>query len=265
MPAELDQLLPRPVLCVLGVGLDPETVRKVAAGAGAAAGFTLDDEDFEPDRDPRMTRAFEASLARASFTDADWAAVARHDSVAYLLPRPMRALTMPPELRRPVLMDVSRTALAVSAALLRSDATAVKNESSAITHGRDRWLSLADDAAAAATDEELAAMLHAATVKRPVSTGELFYSCGMHLLGAPDAELTATPTTDAERDECVALMDALALYLLTEERAATMADGEAFRPTADAPRWLLQHHPDDRHDAVDFFHNPLGYWRLTPA
>ena len=102
------------MLCVLGVGLDLDTVRKVAAEAGAAAGFTLDDEDFEPERDPRMTRAFEASLARASFTDADWAAVARHDSVAYLLPRPMRALTMPPDLRRPALSGGGRPAICVT-------------------------------------------------------------------------------------------------------------------------------------------------------
>jgi hypothetical protein len=265
VPADVDRLLPRPVLCVLGAGLDPDTLAKVATEVGGPAGFTLDDENVEPAHDPRMIRAFEACLARASFTDADWAALEQHDSVAYLLPRPMRAVTMPPELARPMLLALSRTALALSAALLRAGATAVKNESNGLTHGRDRWLALAAAAAAAATDDELAAVLYQATVKRPVSTGELLYSCGMHLLGAPDVELAATPSTDAELAEYVTVLDALALYLLTDERAVTMADGEAFRLTADAPRWLLHHHPDDRHDADDFFHNPLGYWRLTRA
>ncbi|MEU4772301.1 hypothetical protein [Micromonospora sp. NPDC023644] len=262
MLADPDQLLPRPVLCVLGVGLDFDTVGKVAAEAGAAAGFTLDDEYSEREHDPRMSYAFEASLAGASFTDADWEAVAAHDSVAYVLSRPLRAVTMPPELLRPTLLEVSRAALAVSAALLRSGATAVKNESNGVAHGRDRWLSLADEAAAATTDAELAGVLYRASVKRPIRAGESSYSCGMHLLGAPDVELL---TTDGGVEDRVTLLDTLALYLLTDERAAEMADGEGFRLSADSPRWLLEHRPDDRHETDDLFHNPFGYWRLTPA
>ncbi|MGK5517887.1 hypothetical protein ACSNN9_00855 [Micromonospora sp. URMC 107] len=265
MLADPDQLLPRPVLCVLGAGLDFDTVGKVAAEAGAAAGFTLDDEYSEREHDPRMSYAFEASLAGASFTDADWEAVSAHDSVAYVLSRPLRAVTMPPELLRPTLLEVSRAALAVSAALLRSGATAVKNESNGVAHGRDRWLSLADEAAAATTDVELAGVLYRASVKRPIRAGESLYSCGMHLLGAPDVELLATPATDGGVEDRVTLLDTLALYLLTDERAAEMADGEGFRLSADSPRWLLEHRPDDRHETDDLFHNPLGYWRLTPA
>jgi len=265
MLEEFDQLLPRPVLCVLGADLDFDLVEKVAAEAGGMAGFTLDDEYSEQEHDPQMPEAFEASLARASFTDADWDAVEEHDSVAYLLSRPMRAFTMPPELLRPTLLEVSRDALAVSAALLRSGATAVKNESNGIAHGRERWLSLAEQAVAATTDAELAGVLYRASVKRPISTGELLYSCGMHLLGSPDVELMAIPTTNGEVEDCVTLMDTLAMYLLTDERAAEMADGEGFRLTEDSPRWLLKHYPDDRHESDDIFYNPLGYWRLTPA
>ncbi|MEH1097653.1 hypothetical protein [Micromonospora sp. CPCC 205561] len=256
------QLLPRPVLCVLGVGLDFEAVGRIAAEAGRAAGFTLDDEYSEQEHDPRMSDAFEASLAGASFTDADREAVEAHDSVAYVLSRPLRAFAMPPELLRPTLLGVSRAALAVSAALLRAGATAVKNESSGVAHGRDRWLCLADEAAAATTGAELAGVLYRASVKRPIRAGGSLYSCGMHLLGAPDVELPATAGGVEER---VALMDTLALYLLTDERAAEMADGEGFRRTVDSPRWLLEHRPDDRHETDDLFHNPLGYWRLTPA
>jgi hypothetical protein len=263
MSPEFEQLLPRPVLCVLGVGLDFGTVEKIAATV--PHGFTLDDEYSDDEPDPRMPYAFAASLAEASFTDSDWAAVQNHDSVAYLLSQPMRAFTLPPELLRPTLQEVSRAALTLAAALLRSGATAVKNESNGLTHGRDRWVALADKAAAATTDEELAGVLYRATVKRPISDDDVLYSCGMHLLGAPDVELEATATADSEVEECATLIDALAMYLLTDERAAEMADGEGFRLTADSPRWLLAHHPDDRHDSDDFFYNPLGYWRLTPA
>ena len=80
-------------------------------------------------------------------------------------------------------------------------------------------------------------------MKRPISTGTVLYRCGMHLLGAPDVEVEAGPL-----DEAIALIDSLAGYLLTEERARQIGDGEGFRLDRDAPRWIF---------------NPYGYWRLT--
>lgn len=250
-----DAVTPRHVLCVLGSGLDFAAVEQVAVAAGGP-GFLLDREYSAPEPDPRMTYAFEASAARVSFTDADWRAVAEHDSVAYVGYPPMM---------RPFASDVSHRMLAVTAALLRSGATAAKNESNGLTHGRDRWLALADRAAGASSPEERAATLIQAWVKRPISTGELLYSCGMHLLGAPDVEMVATPDTAAEVEDCATVLDAFAIYLLTDPRGAEIGDGEGFRLTADAPRWVLHHHPCDRFPDDDLFHNPYGYWRLTPA
>ncbi|GAA2446547.1 hypothetical protein GCM10010191_74520 [Actinomadura vinacea] len=236
---------PRHVLCVLGSGLDLHAVEQAATDAG----FEVDQEYSEDVRDPRMPDAFAASLAAASFTEADWSAVESHDTVVYLLSRPIFPF---------VAMDVARWTLGLTATLLRSGATAVKNESSGLTHGRERWLELAGDA------EKSVVPLYRAWVKRPIADGHgLYFSCGMHLLGVPDIEIEASGDPDPE--DLADLIDALALYLLTEERAQEMQDGEGFRLDEDAPRWILSRRPCERYEDDDFFFNPYGFWRLTPA
>ncbi|MFI0453848.1 hypothetical protein [Actinomadura sp. 6N118] len=239
-----DQLMvtPRHVICVLGSGLDLDAVESIAAEAG----FEFDHEYSEAEPDPRMPEAFRASAAEASFTDADWEAVESHDTVAYILSRPILPGMGP---------LVSELLLALTAKLLRAGATAVKNESNGLTHGRDRWLEIADDLAVA---DDKAVPLYFAWVKRPIVDGSLHFSCGMHLLSQPDVEVVG-----AEPDEAAELIDALALYMLTEERGRQLSDGEGFRVHEDAPRWILSQHPCDRYEDDDFFFNPHGYWRLT--
>ncbi|WP_433510494.1 hypothetical protein ACQP2T_42430 [Nonomuraea sp. CA-143628] len=248
----MSEAFPRHVLCVLGSGLALSEMERIASGFG---GFVLDREYSEAEPDPRMPEAFEASMAAASFDESDWAAVESHDTVGYLLSMPMM---------RELAFDTSRRLLAVTAALLRSGATAVKNESSGITHGRDRWLALADRAADA-KDEDLADALASAWVKRPIYDGQVLYSCGMHLLGAPEVEIEVgpEPPTKDELPELVEHLDTLAIYLLTDPRAAEIEDGAGFRMTEDAPRWLLRTGPCDRYDEDDLFFNPYGYVRLT--
>jgi len=239
----------RHVLCVLGTGLDLDEVADVAGKEG----FELDWEYSEAESDARMREAFEACAARASFTADDWAAVEAHDTVAYLLSPPVL-----PD----VAFTVGRRTLILAADLLRSGATAVKNESNGLTHGRDRWL----DLAAAVYDgnpEESSAPLYRALVKRPISSGPLLFSCGMHLLGAPDIELEWPGEPDS--GEVAGLIDALAIYLLTQRRAEEIEDGEGFRAAPDALRWILRHHPCERYEEDDIFFNPHGYWRLGPA
>ncbi|MEV4014304.1 hypothetical protein AB0J35_27760 [Nonomuraea angiospora] len=256
----MSEAFPRHVLCVLGARLDLSEIERIAAGFG---GFVLDREYSEAEPDPRMPEAFEASMAAASFDEADWAAVESHDTVGYLLSAPMM---------RELAFDTSRRLLAVTAALLRSGATAVKNESSGIAHGRDRWLALADRAADATAealadraDEALADALVAAWVKRPIHDGQVLYSCGMHLLGAPEVEIEvgAEPPTKDRLIELVAHLDTLASYLLTDPRAEEIEDGAGFRMAEDAPRWLLRTGVCDRYDEDDLFFNPYGYVRLT--
>ncbi|MFI6741605.1 hypothetical protein ACIBI9_52570 [Nonomuraea sp. NPDC050451] len=254
----MSEAFPRHVLCVLGAGLGLSEMERIAAGFG---GFVLDREYSEAEPDPRMPEAFEASMAAASFDEADWAAVESHDTVGYLLSAPMM---------QDLAFDTSRRLLAVTAALLRAGALAVKNESSGIAHGRDRWLALADRADEAtdeATDEALADALVAAWVKRPIYDGQVLYSCGMHLLGAPEVEIEVgeEPPAKDRLPELVAHLDTLAIYLLTDPRAEEIEDGAGFRMAEDAPRWLLRTGACDRYDEDDLFFNPYGYIRLTPA
>ncbi|WP_433469093.1 hypothetical protein [Spirillospora sp. CA-128828] len=248
----MSEVSPRHVLCVLSSELGLPEMERIAAGFG---GFVLDREYSEEEPDPRMPDAFEASLAAASFDEADWAAVESHDTVGYLLSAPMM---------RELAADTSRRLLAATAALLGSGASAVKNESSGITHGRDRWLALAD-LAAGAENEDLADALVSAWVKRPIYDGQVLYSCGMHLLGAPEVEIEAEreDLTDDDLPDLVMHLDALAIYLLTDPRAEEIEDGAGFRMTEDAPRWVLRTGTCDRYDEDDLFFNPYGYVRLT--
>ena len=243
---------PRHVLCVLGRDLDLDLVAKVCGEVGGP-GFTLDREYSQQEPDPRMVNAFRACLTNLTFTDADWEAVRTHDRVAYVMSPPM-----PPGTG----LAVSRRMLAVVAALLNAGATAAKSESSGIAHGRDRWLELAEFAADSLVPT---VALYHAWVKRPISDDNLLYSCGMHLLDAPDVELQLDPDSPASVDDRCELIDGLATYRLTEERGRAMRDGERFRLAADAPPWLLRHRGCDRYDDDDLFFNPYGYWRLTPA
>jgi hypothetical protein len=250
----MSDVFPRHVLCVLGSGLDLSEVERIAADYG---GFLLDREYSQAEPDPRMPEAFAASLAGASFDEVDWAAVESHDTVGYLMSIPMM---------REMAADTSRRLLAATAALLASGVTAVKNESSGTAHGRHRWSALAA-VAADAKDESLASALVDAWVQRPIRDGGVLYSCGMHLLGAPDVEIEVDleRLTENELPELVTHLDLLAIYLLTDPRAGEIADGHGFRMTKDAARWVLRTGPCERYDTDDLFFNPYGYVRLTPS
>ncbi|MFD9038600.1 hypothetical protein [Streptomyces bottropensis] len=42
-------------------------------------------------------------------------------------------------------------------------------------------------------------------------------------------------------------------------------DGEGFRIAPDAPLWFMNRLECERFEEDHFFHNPYGYWRLTPG
>lgn len=209
-----------------------------------------------------MREAFDAALGarRATqddeFGDGDWAAVDAHDSVAFVLSPPMSQFSA---------FEVSRRALAVTAALLTNGATAVKNDSSGVACGRERWLALADRAAAAENIDELAIALCEAWVVPAMLDGDAFYTCGMHLLGEADVELVPGRAVEPELlPEWLTTMDVARYYLLTEQPSHGIRDGEGFRITPDARRWIM-HRVECELEEDDTFHNPYGRWRLTPA
>jgi hypothetical protein len=257
-------VMPRHVLCAIGVGLDLDVLKRAVDEAGGGE-FVV--EELQSSPDPRMRSAFDASLEARQFThddrfgDDDWAAVDAHDSVAYVLSPPMYRSTA---------FDVSRRALAVTAALLANGATAVKNDSSGVACGRERWLALAERAESAEDLYDLAAALVQAWVVSVIPDTEpdevVYYSCGMHLLGEADVELAPGPVEDVEMlQEIVTVMTVAAFYLLTEQPEHGVEDGEGFRASPDAPRWVMNRVECERFEEDDFFHNPYGYWLLTPG
>lgn len=242
---------PRHVVCLLGTWQDFDAVETIVKAH--APGFVFDDEYSASAPDPRMKRAFEVSADRVtpSFGDDDRRAIAEHRAVVYVLS---------PHLEPATAAGTSASMLALVGKLIAAGATAVKSESAGIAHGLGRWKALA----AAATSEDVyerATALTEAWVRRPLEDDarELFYSCGMHLLGEPDVEVPSSMNPG----EAITWIDALAMYLVAEKPEGGLRDGEGFRPTEDHPRRVLRHLECERYEEDDFFHNPYGYWNLA--
>jgi hypothetical protein len=240
----------RHIVCFIGEGLDFERLGVVAREVGGD-GFEVDGEYSQHAPEPRMRKAFEACVDRVvpSFGENDWAAVDAHTDVLYMLS---------PTITDDDALEIAHRTLRVTAALLNAGATAAKGECSGIAHGRDRWLDLAAAADDAGGVTELAVALHLGWVRRPISDDGWWYSCGMHLLGAPDVECRA------DEADWLEWMDALALYLLVELPEDGVRSGEGFRLTEGGDRRVLQHQGCQRYEADDLMFNPYGYWRLTP-
>lgn len=250
MTSGVDTFSSQHVMCVVGADLDLDKCAEIVAEVGGP-GFDLDADYSQRDPDPRMAEAFEVSadLVVPSFTDEDRAAVAEHQAVAYILG---------PSAASYEGFAVTRRMLAVVAALLQNGGTAAKSESSGIAHGRDRWLHLASVAGAASDRAGQAPPLYAAFVRRPLSSGLVYYSCGLHLMGEADVEITA-----ADDDRGLEWMDGLARYLLIDRGSARIRDGDTFGLQADSPRRVLRHRACTRYRDDDPFYNPWGYWRLA--
>jgi len=249
MASEVNPPHSQHVVCAVGAKLDVERLADVVGRVGGP-GFRLDRDYTQDQPDPRMPEAFEVSADRVvpSFTDRDRAAVAEHKAVAYILG---------PQAGAEQAFGVSHRMLAVIGALLREGADAVKSESSGIAHGRERWLYLADAAATATDRAGQAPALYSAFVRRPLSSGLVYYSCGLHLLGEPDVEITA-----ADDDLGLEWMDGLGRYLLVDRGATEIVDGDTFGLAADSSRRTLRHRECTRYRDDDLFYNPWGYWRL---
>jgi hypothetical protein len=251
MTSAVDTFSSQHVMCVVGAELDLDKCAEMVAAVGGP-GFELDTEYSRAEPDPRMSEAFEVSadLVVPSFTDGDREAVEAHRAVAYVLGPSAAAYEG---------FTVTRKMLAVVAALLEDGGgAAAKSESSGIAHGRDRWLHLASLAASATDRSGQAPPLYAAFVRRPLSSGLVYYSCGMHLMGEADVEITA-----ADDDRGLEWMDGLARYLLIDRGSARIRDGDTFGLQADSPRRVLRHRACTRYRDDDLFFNPWGYWRLA--
>lgn len=251
----MSTILPRHVICVLGTWRDLDEVDAVVRQQGVP-GFELDREYSQLSPDSRMTSSFEVSYDRVSpsMTDEDWNHVQHHTAVAYVLS---------PPIPKDQAAAISGIALLLTAALLRQGGIAAKGESAGIAHGRARWLELAADFVRATQQGDAhgaGANLFWAWVRRPLISNQdgVYYTCGMHLLGQPDAEV------DSSLDLADALewLDLLGLYLAGDRPTRPLMDGEGFRLKDDGPRRVMRLRPCERYEEDGFLFNPYGYIRL---
>ena len=244
--------LPKIVLCAVGGNAFAERATALLEAAG------VEHEVRGPD--PRMVVAFEASAMglAPSFGSADRARVAGHRRVVYALSPNF----------------VAGDALATSARFLElgtrlldaCGGDGLKCESSGIAHGRDRWLELGAQLRERPDDLGLAALVRA-FVQFPIGEDDVYWSCGMHLLGRPD--MIAAPEvlgSGAGVQEIAALFDAFAHYLVCEcGEHRHFASGATFRLSAEDPRLRVTWEPCTGYDEDEFFFNPFGRWRFAPA
>jgi hypothetical protein len=232
-----EPVLARHVLCVLHDDLD-------ALGAQVAGfqGFELDPEFSLTEPDGRMRRSFEASmdLVDPSMEGDDWAAIDAHRAVGYVLSPRM----------------YQEAARVLSAATLEL----IDRLLAGIAHGARRWRELA---ALQDIPGQGDRALYRAFVRRPIVDRNLWYTCGMHLLGERDVELVAADGDPADEGELLLWLDAFAQYALMEAAPGALQAGHTFQPSPDRPRRRLAAVPCTRYEPDDLFHNPHGFWRLA--
>jgi hypothetical protein len=242
--------LPRIVFCVLG-----------GADLVSKAQPILEAEGIEHDwleRDERMVPAFKASASRydTSLEAEDLASIAGHAKLLYVLSKNFTAQEGP---------VISRSFLRLSRRLLEAGGLALKCESSGIAHGRSRWLELARKTEG---DDFCSALLHA-YVQMPISNGDDYYTCGMHLLGMPDLIVSDTLLREAYGSTknhgytAVNLFGTFALYLLAECPDGQFKSGDTFATDAESPSFRVMWENCTGYDEDDLFFNPFGRWRFA--
>lgn len=199
---------------------------------GTTDGFTLEIHE----RDPDLKNAFSIA-GRGRLTNEDLEAIASHTFTLYLVAEGGT-------------VEVAKGLLHAANGLLKAGGMAVKIESTGVAHRADQWA-------------EFCAQNHSGNLLKTYVTyvggHGVYYSCGMHNLGHPDAVVEADiPPNDAAR-----LLHTFVGYLLVEH--PKLNDSETFSVDADAPRYRLFHEPCTMYEAGDLFHNPFGVWKLVPA
>jgi hypothetical protein len=188
------------------------------------------------EHDPNLKNAF-AIAGRGRLTSEDLEAIGSHTFTLYLVADGGSA-------------DAAKKLMHAANALLKSGGIAVKIESAGTAHRADQW-------AQYCARDNLGALLQAYVTY--VGGKGVFYSCGMHNMGYPDAVVEA----DISPNDAAKLLHMFLGYLLVER--PKLNDGETFSIDAAAPRYRLFHEPCTKYESGNFFHNPFGVWKLIPA
>lgn len=198
----------------------------------AASSFSCELEFHR--QDPAMERAFGAAGPHWRDTP-EMDAIARHCSVVYLIGRGGTS-------------NAAESMIRAAAALLAAGGMGVKVESSGVAHSPRQWHALAANLDSFSAHDALVMY---------VAGGEI-YSCGMHLLGLPDAITVGTDlAADAE------LLRVFTRYLYRE--TPVLRDGQTFAADAASPVYQVRRDRGIVYPADSLFTNPYGYWRLEPA
>lgn len=205
---------------------------QVLVQSGSDRAWTL---EFEA-RDERMQKAFEfGGLGRIPADDL--AAVAAHESVAYLISD---------EVGIKAADAIQRAAVT----LLRAGGVGVKCELSGAAFGKARWIELAEHPSRTS--------LYLSYIFLVSGDGALF-TCGMRTFDLPDVAVA----DEIDVQDAWELMGEFNIYNLLE--APTLNSGETFSLSPESPFYRLRHATYDWYAPDDYFHNPNGVWWLDPV
>jgi hypothetical protein len=245
--------LPRLVLCIPG----NDDFRRQSEPV-----LTAEKLEYEfRGRDPRLVNAFRASsITWPAFTPSDFTRIETHSTVLYVLSEIMVPAKAP---------LVARQFLHLGRRLLDAGGIAIKSESSGISHPAERWTRF--DTRADVSDHEKWVALFLAYVVHPIGTDAELYTCGMHLLGAPDLIVSGDAIAKSmQKGQTLAstaaeLFRNFGIYLLSECQAGAFISGHTFSTVKDSPRYRVVWEPCDAYPQDSYFHNSFGRWRLkTP-
>lgn len=149
-------------------------------------------------------------------------------------------------------VEAAKKLLHAANALLESGGIAVKIESTGTAHRADQWAEFC-----AHDYLETWAILQAFVAY--IGGDGVYYSCGMHNLGFPDAIVEA----DIASDEAVKLLQTFLGHLVVEN--PMIDDRDTFSVDAGTPRYRLFHEACTLYAASDLFHNPFGMWKMVPV
>jgi len=142
----------------------------------------------------------------------------------------------------------AKTLLHVANGLLRAGGLAVIVESAGIAHSPAAWL---DFCLKTKLEDLLAAYVTF------YGADGVFFSCGMHNLGLPDAFVEA----DLSPDDATELLHMFCGHLLLDE--PKLDDGHTFSVDEKSKHYRLDKDPCTQFEPDDLYHNPFGVWRIT--
>ncbi|MFT6396997.1 MAG: hypothetical protein ACJAYU_001741 [Bradymonadia bacterium] len=216
-----------------------------------------------------MRRSFEASACRnANSLGPDHLdVIGKHRSVSYFESSPLYS-KLDPIYRRVTIQVI----MSVVGRILDAGASGLKIDTSDLAHSLRHWRTLVEEVdvgipSTGATIADAYRFWGAAfegLVRYPVgrSNGEAF-SCGMHLLAAPDVILDVADVDPGSTPDRV--MSVLCRKFLTEGGPESVRDGYTFRVDEDGLRWRAVRWKCDGYEEDEFGFNPYGRFRLSPA